>query len=229
MDDPVQAPLLSVTRRRFLAVAGSAAALLAAGAEVLFADGRLVIPNSEGFLVVDMKKCQGCNTCMMACALAHAGSASYNLARIQIQQDPWANWPDDVFMATCRQCENAPCVEACPVEPVKANKPNPEFGNVRMIDLKLCIGCQSCLAACPFTPHRPQWNADTGTSQKCDLCADTPFLGDRGGPGGVQTCVRVCPVQAIAFTPTMPDQGSETSYYVNLRGPAWRRLGMTTK
>ena len=32
-----------------------------------------------------------------------------------------------------------------------------------------------------------------------------------------------------AFTPTMPDQGVETSYYVNLRGPAWRRLGMTTK
>jgi protein NrfC len=226
-DDPTS--YLAVSRRRFLAVAGSAAALLAAGADVLFADGRLVIPNAEGFLVVDMKKCQGCSTCMMACALAHAGKASYNLARIQIQQDPWVNWPDDVHMATCRQCENAPCVDACPVEPIKANKPNPDRGNVRMIDPALCIGCQSCLSACPWTPFRLQWNSATGTSQKCDLCVDTPFLGERGGPGGMQTCVRVCPVNAIAFTAKMPDQGVESSYFVNLRGPAWRRLGMTSK
>ncbi len=27
----------------------------------------------------------------------------------------------------------------------------------------------------------------------------------------------------------LPEQGVEASYFVNLRGPAWRRLGMTTK
>jgi protein NrfC len=220
---------LVATRRHFLKVTGSAGLALSFGLEVVLADGRLVIPNAEGFLVVDMKKCQGCSTCMMACALAHTGQASYNLSRIQIQQDSWANWPDDIYMATCRQCENAPCVEVCPVEPIKANKPNPGFGNVRMIDQELCIGCQSCIAACPYTPVRVQWDHVKGKSQKCDLCADTPFLGEKGGPGGVQTCVRVCPENAIAFTRTMPDQGTETSYFVNLRGPAWRRLGMTTK
>jgi hypothetical protein len=29
-------------------------------------------------------------------------------------------------------------VEVCPVTPIKANKPNPKFGNVRMIDTELC-------------------------------------------------------------------------------------------
>ena len=86
-------------RRRFLLGTGAIGAAAALRPDWIFAANVLVIPNAEGFLVVDMKKCQGCSTCMMACSLAHAGKASYNLSRIQIQQDSWANWPDDIFMA----------------------------------------------------------------------------------------------------------------------------------
>lgn len=215
------------TRRQFLIGTG------ALGAAVFLPGRLLAIPNtiadSEGFLVVDLKKCQGCGTCMMACALAHSGVASYSLSRIQIQQDSFANWPDDIFMAICRQCKDAPCVSVCPVRPVRANKPNPEWGYARMIDQDLCIGCKLCLARCPFTPSRIQWNVELQKSQKCDLCAETPYLEEKGGPGGVQACARVCPVDAIAFTTEMPDQGSESSYMTNLRGPAWSKLGMTTK
>ena len=74
------------SRRQFLKVTGSAGLALSLGLDVLLADGRLVIPDADGFLVVDMKKCQGCSTCMMACSLAHVGRASYNLSRIQIQR-----------------------------------------------------------------------------------------------------------------------------------------------
>lgn len=216
-----------ITRRQFLIGTG------ALGAAVFLPGKLLAIPNtiadSEGFIVVDLKKCQGCGTCMMACALAHSGVASYNLSRIQIQQDSFANWPDDVSIAICRQCRDAPCVEVCPVTPVKANKPNPRYGNVRMIDPELCIGCRMCFARCPYVPSRIQWNAATQHSQKCDLCVDTPYLKEKGGPGGMQTCVKVCPVDAISFTTTMPDQHSEESYDVNLRGRVWAKLGMTTK
>ena len=104
--DPV-----SVSRREVLAGLGVFGMVAAFGAPLLLADDRLVIPNSEGFLLVDRKKCQGCGTCMMACALAHAGAGSYSLARIQIQQDSFANWPDDVFMAA------VPPVPGCPLRP----------------------------------------------------------------------------------------------------------------
>ena len=164
---------------------------------------------------------------MMACSMAHSGVASYTLSRIQILQDSFANWPDDVFMAVCRQCKDAPCVEVCPVAPVKANKPNPKYGNVRMIDQKLCIGCRICLTRCPYVPSRIQWDQSSGKSQKCDLCADTPYLGEKGGPGGAQACIKVCPVDAITFSSKMPDQEDEDSYKVNLRGAPWGKLGMT--
>jgi len=216
-----------LTRRQFLVGTG------ALGAAVLLPGKLLAIPNtmadSEGFLVVDLKKCQGCGTCMMACALAHSGTASYSLSRIQIQQDSFADWPDDVSMAICRQCRDAPCVAVCPVRPIRANKPNAKRGNVRMIDQNLCIGCKICLTRCPFTPSRIQWNFELQKSQKCDLCVDTPYMEEKGGPGGTQACVKVCPVNAIAFTTKMPDQGSKESYFVNLRGRAWSKLGMTTQ
>jgi protein NrfC len=216
-----------ITRRQFLISTG------ALGAAVLLPGSLLAIPNtiadSKGFLLVDLKKCQGCGTCMMACALAHSGIASYSLSRIQIQQDSFADWPDDVSMAICLQCQDAPCVAVCPVRPIRANKPNSEQGNVRMIDQSLCIGCKMCLTRCPYTPSRIQWNSELQKSQKCDLCVDTPYLDEKGGPGGAQACVKVCPVNAISYTTKVPDQGSKESYNVNLRGRAWSKLGMTTK
>ena len=212
------------TRREVLKAIAAGAAML--GLDPADAGDLLVIPNAEGFLLVDRKKCQGCGTCMMACALAHAGQASYTLARLQIEQDSFAAFPDDLSMAQCRQCRNAPCVEVCPTG---ANHAEPAFGHVRMIDPASCIGCKSCIAACPYTPRRLQWDPRARKAQKCDLCADTPFLGEKGGPGGVQTCVKVCPLGAIAFTRVMPDQEAPDAYDANLRGRTWAALGMNTK
>jgi protein NrfC len=214
------------TRRAFLTRTAAAGCAVFAGPGLLLADGRFIIPNSAGFLVVDMKKCQGCGTCMMSCSLAHTGTASYSLSRIQILQDSFVDWPNDLAIAQCRQCQNAPCVEVCPTG---ANRADGAFGHVRHIDQKLCIGCKSCIAACPFTPDRVQWDRARRKAQKCDLCADTPYLGEKGGPGGVQACVRVCPVNAIAFVRDMPDQTREDAYHVNLRDWVWKRLGMTTE
>ena len=95
-------------RRSFLlgtGAAGVSAAMLPAWA---MAQRVQVIPNSEGFLLVDLKKCQGCGTCMMVCSLAHTGEASYSLSRIQIQQDSFANWPDDIHMASATSARTRP-------------------------------------------------------------------------------------------------------------------------
>jgi protein NrfC len=213
-------------RRAFLKGLGAAGIVATAGgAFFLKGSNLMVIPNSKGFLVVDMGKCMGCGSCMITCSLAHHGIASMSLARIQIQQDSWANWPDDIFMAVCHQCEDAPCVKACPVG---ADHVDREHGNVRTIDPARCIGCMQCIAACPWLPKRLQWNPQENMAQKCDLCADTPYLKEKGGPGGTQSCVKVCPAHAIAFVEKMPNQKSKTSYNVNLRGKGWKALGATT-
>ena len=45
------------------------------------------IPAADGYLLVDIKKCQGCASCMLACSLIHEGVESLSLSRIQIMQD----------------------------------------------------------------------------------------------------------------------------------------------
>jgi protein NrfC len=190
------------------------------------------IPASDGYLLVDAKKCQGCASCMLACSLVHEGVESLSLSRIQIIQNPFEGFPGDVAMAQCRQCLEPACVEACPTHALKAD---PEYGNVRMVDRNACIGCGACFESCPFMPSRPVVVADEQydgeiKSRKCDLCANTPYHWEDagGGPRGTLACVEVCPVGAIEFTTEVPIQEGDEGYIVNLRGSNWGRIGYPT-
>lgn len=187
------------------------------------------IPASEGYLLVDTKKCQGCISCMLACSLVHEGVESLSLARIQIIQNSFEYFPDDLTIEQCRQCVEPACVEVCPTG---ALRPNAEFGNVRMVDKPTCGGCGACVEACPFIPSRALLAPDVNfggkkKGRKCDLCAAAPYHWDPagGGPDGKQACVEVCPLSAIKFVREIPEQEGTEGYQVNLRRRHWRRLG----
>ena len=224
----------SMGRRQFLGRTGSMAV---AGmlAPVTWAsragDATIAIPASEGYLIVDSKKCQGCVSCMLACSLVHEGEASLSAARIQVLQDSFKPWPEDLSIEPCRQCVTPACVKACPHD---ALTHDPEAGNVRRVDERRCTGCGLCFDKCPFRPQRLTFVSDernwTGLqAAKCDLCAGARFHWDQhgGGPEGKQACVEVCPVGAIAFTADAPEQ-TVSGYEANLREEAWGELGYPT-
>ena len=228
-----------ISRRNFLKYTGTIIFVVGAGCYVPAKKGysklikldqnRSEIPPSQGYLLVDIKKCQGCISCMLACSLVHEGVESLSLSRIQIIQNSFEAFPNDVSIAQCRQCLDPACVAACPEDALTANA---KFGNVRMIDFKKCIGCGECVAACPYTPSRSQLAADDkygadDKAFKCDLCGMTPYHWDDigGGPDGKQACVEVCPVGAIKFTKEIPIQDGDAGYKVNLRNRSWLRLG----
>jgi protein NrfC len=182
-----------------------------------------IYPESKGYLVYDSKKCIGCTTCMLSCSLVHYGEQNLSLSRIQIIQDSFGKFPDDVQIAVCRQCVTPPCVINCPVGAAFIDTEN---GNVRRINEEECIGCGTCLEMCPQQPHRPVWNHFTGKSTKCDLCIDTPYWNEKGGVGGKQACVEACPMQAIKFVTNTPEQKETEGYDVNLRNEHWLNLGL---
>lgn len=217
------------TRRDFLVTGGAVAAVDAliattpAKAAVPAAAPANEYPVSKGYLVYDSKKCAGCTTCMLSCSLTHYGVQSLSLSRIQIMQDSFGKFPTDVKMAPCRQCVTPPCVINCPVGAAFVDIKN---GNVRRIDSKKCIGCKICIKMCPQQPHRTVWNHAEKKSSKCDLCLETPYWNEQGGPGGKQACVESCPMKAIKFVAEVPDQTETEGYDVNLRNDHWLNLGL---
>ena len=113
-----------VSRRYFLRVAGTVTLGIGVGGYagvkealpkiVKLADGRSGMPVSGGYLLVDVKKCQGCMSCMLACSLVNEGVENLSLSRIQVIQNSFEKWPDDLTIEQCRQCVDPACVNACP-------------------------------------------------------------------------------------------------------------------
>jgi protein NrfC len=217
------------SRRDFLRLSRNAALGTVIGGMIpgliMLDNGLAMIPSSTGYLLVDTKKCQGCMTCMLACSLVHDGQENLSLARIQVIQNPFESFPYDVTIEQCRQCVEPACLEACPTGALHVDQAN---GNVRRVDADECIGCMSCVRACPYPPSRAIWNFTEGHAQKCDLCVATPYWNENGGPDGRQACVQVCPVGAISFTNETPAQEGDAGYKVNLRERGWGNLGYST-
>lgn len=184
------------SRRDFLRKLGLGAGFLLAGGQFGFT---WFFDEKEGKLraiVVDFSKCTGCRTCETVCAGFHAtpvaGRNTYApvnpyQARIRVHHfNPDADVPQ-----VCAHCEDAPCIEACPVEPDpvsgrKALYRHPETG-CPVNDPDTCIGCRSCARACQeqrtgtIRPN-PTTRMPEGI---CDLC------------GGEPRCVQVCPFGAL--------------------------------
>jgi protein NrfC len=89
-------------------------------------------------------------------------------------------------------------------------------GNVRLIDETKCIGCRTCIAACPHKPHRTIWNPVKRKSTKCDLCVNAPYWSEKGGPTGKPACVEICPAKALKLVHEAPSQLDISGYDVDL-------------
>lgn len=159
-------------------------------------------PLSKGYLAYNSELCSGCQSCMIACSLVNEGLVNLSLSRIQITRTLFHDYPNDMQAFACKQCPEPMCVIECPVGACYINT---DKGNVRMIDADKCIGCGTCLKACPYTLHRIVWDTRKDKALKCDLCAEASFFDKEGGPFGSQACVETCPQGALRLVSKTPD------------------------
>lgn len=163
-------------------------------------------------MVIDLRRCDGCADeqkppqCTQACILQR--SVPEGMEWIQVYERELPGGGTQFVPTPCMQCQNAPCVNVCPVGATFAT---PE-GTI-LIDQERCIGCRLCMSACPYQRRFFNWGdpvipaqalfaeynvesqipARRGTVMKCDFCAERPRQGN------LPYCVQACPHRAIYY------------------------------
>jgi len=150
----------------------------------------------------DVYQCNGCYNCQIGCKDEHCGNDWTPYAKPQpIIGHFWGKLNDylrghvphvkmSYVFVPCQHCENAPCIEVCPVDAIYTRS-----DGLVIIDPKLCTGCQACLTAdaCPYGAI--YFNADLNLAQKCTGCAHLVDRGEIFAP----RCADNCPVLALKF------------------------------
>ena len=132
-------------------------------------------------LVIDLDRCSGCDTCIVACKYAHGLDLGVCWNRVQtVTVGTFPNVEQYWLPRQCQQCENAPCLEVCPPG---ATDRECEYGLV-VIDADACIGCKLCMDACPYNARR--YDEGKGIVEKCDCCIAR--LKDGEKPACVHNC-----------------------------------------
>jgi len=186
---------------------------------------------------LNLSKCKGIRKCVEACVAENNLSRDPQVQYIRVLEmnhgDLDLNRGDHYYAAEtvprpgkfylpiqCMQCDNPPCVKACPVEATWQ-----ERDGITVVDYDWCIGCRYCMAACPYWARHFNWSEPT--IPPTSLNTDTHYLGNRPRPKGVvekctfciqrtrkgrqPACLEACPTGARIFG-NLLDPASDIRY-----------------
>ena len=146
---------------------------------------------TEYILRHDELRCIGCKACEAHCkANKHLGPGPFpskivTMGPFAVDGRPQIRF---VFMP-CFHCEEPWCARACPTGAMQQR----EKDGIVHVEASLCVGCKSCMAACPW--GTPQWDPATHKVVKCDFCMD------RVDAGLQPACVTKCVTGCLSFGP----------------------------
>jgi len=120
------------------------------------------------------------------------------------------------FAVYCRQCPDAFCVNACPKEALE-REPD---GVIKRHNMR-CVGCKSCILACPFGTIFPE--VLNYVTAQCDLCLRQL----QQNPDYCPRCVQTAPPGTFAMQAIEASDPSRHIYLVGehlaIRSHHWRQ------
>ena len=166
--------------------------------------------------IIDNRKCIGCHACTVACKAEHEVPLGVNRTWVKyIEKGTYPNTSRHFSVMRCNHCEDAPCVEICPVTALYTRK-----DGIVDFDPRRCIGCKGCMQACPYDAL--YIDPDTHTAAKCNYCAHRVDIGLE------PACVNVCPEHAI-ISGDMDDGSTEIARLLAKEQVTVRKIEKDTK
>lgn len=167
--------------------------------------------NVKWGMVIDLRKCVGCETCTVSCKAENRTppGVSYNQVFVE-EEGTFPNVSRTNIARPCMHCDKPPCASVCPVRATyKADN------GIVVQDNDRCIGCRYCMVACPYGARsfdfgeeyeeilganmiqapehgmergeRGNGEAPIGTVRKCNFCFHRLERGEE--PACVETCI----------------------------------------
>jgi molybdopterin-containing oxidoreductase family iron-sulfur binding subunit len=142
--------LKTTNRRNFLKSGGLGVVATAAAAVTVQAKKTRASKDSlDGkriAMVIDLQRCTGCGACVIGCKIENNVQEGVVWAKnVSRTTGKFPNVGFEVVPTLCNHCEKAPCVKICPTKAMHKGS-----GDITMHDSRKCIGCKSCMAACPY-------------------------------------------------------------------------------
>lgn len=157
-------------------------------------------------MAFDLARCTGCHACSVACKVENQVPLGNFRTKVYYHdQGAFPAVKRRFLPVVCQQCEDAPCLKACPTESIRR-----DADGVVRIDTSTCDARGECEKACPYGAIYvdPQRNH----ADKCDFCSH------RLKAGMEPACVETCPGETIIFG-NLDDSKSRISRFVAAHGP----------
>jgi Fe-S-cluster-containing dehydrogenase component/formate-dependent nitrite reductase membrane component NrfD len=151
--------------------------------------------------VIDQDRCIGCHACTVACKEEHGVPLGVFRTWVKyIEKGEYPYTRRHFGVMRCNHCDSAPCSTICPTNALYRRA-----DGIIDFDNQKCIGCKSCMQACPYDAL--YIDPASNTAAKCNFCAH------RIEANLEPACVIVCPTQAI-LTGDLDDAASKVSRIV---------------
>ena len=185
-------------------------------------------------MVIDLRRCVGCQTCTIACKQEHglpAGTFWRYVADCEVGEYPDVR---RMFLPMkCMHCAEPPCVPVCPTGASRQRA-----DGIVWVAYDACVGCGYCAMACPYRARHLVHEADPyfaagltpperagarperrGVMTKCTFCKERVDEGLARGlrpgtdPDATPMCAVACIAGAIVFG-DLDDSGSPVAQLV---------------